>query len=87
VADRAAGHVGVQHKTAVAVFRLLRLSKADLTQARFPFFGVIEVDKSYCRPTCLSRAFTALAKSANAPIPNRQFSPTLLVSGLAWQAF
>jgi transposase-like protein len=49
-ADRAAELVGVNHKTAAALFRLLRLRMADLGRASCPFHGVVEVDESYFGP-------------------------------------
>ena len=49
-ADRAAELVGVNHKTAAAIFQLLRLRMADLARASCPFQGVVEVDESYFGP-------------------------------------
>ena len=50
-ADRAAGLTGLNHKTAVEIYRLLRLRMAELAQADCPFRGLVEIDESYFGPT------------------------------------
>ncbi len=50
-ADRAAALTGLNHKTAAAIFHLLRLRMAELAQADCPFRGQVEVDESYFGPT------------------------------------
>jgi transposase len=50
-ADRAAVLTGLNHKTAVDIYRLLRLRMAELAQADCPFRGVVEIDESYFGPT------------------------------------
>ena len=50
-ADRAALLTGLNHKTAVAIYTLLRERMAELAQADCPFRGVVEVDESYFGPT------------------------------------
>ena len=50
-ADRAALLTGLNHKTAVAIYTLLRERMAELAQADCPFGGVVEVDESYFGPT------------------------------------
>lgn len=49
-ADRAAALAHVNHKTAAAIFTLLRLRMAALAEADCPFRGVVEVDESYFGP-------------------------------------
>lgn len=50
-ADRAALLTGLNHKTAVDIYRLLRLRMAELAQADCPFRGLVEIDESYFGPT------------------------------------
>ena len=50
-ADRAAVLTGLNHKTVVDIYRLLRLRMAELTQADCPFRGLVEIDESYFGPT------------------------------------
>ena len=50
-ADRAAALTGLNHKTATAIYILLRERMAELAQADCPFRGVVELDESYFGPT------------------------------------
>ncbi|MBN9890615.1 IS1595 family transposase, partial [Salipiger abyssi] len=50
-ADRAASLTGLNHKSAAAIFTLLRLRMAELAEADCPFRGQVEVDESYFGPT------------------------------------
>ena len=50
-ADRAAILTGLNHKTAVAIYTLLRLRMALLAEADCPFRGQVEVDESYFGPS------------------------------------
>ena len=50
-ADRAAVLAGLNHKTAAAIFTLLRERMAELAQEDCPFRGVVELDESYFGPT------------------------------------
>ena len=50
-ADRAAALAGVNHKTATALYTLLRLRMAELARADCPFRGQVEIDESYFGPT------------------------------------
>jgi len=50
-ADRAAILTGLNHKTAAAIYILLRERMAELAQADCPFRGVVELDESYFGPT------------------------------------
>lgn len=49
-ADRAAVLTGLNHKTAAAIYTLLRLRMAELAERDCPFRGVVEVDESYFGP-------------------------------------
>ncbi len=49
-ADRAAVLTGLNHKTAAAIFGLLRIRMAELAQAGCPFRGQVEIDESYFGP-------------------------------------
>jgi transposase-like protein len=49
-ADRAADLALVNHKTAAALFRLLRLRMAELAREGCPFRGEVEIDESYFGP-------------------------------------
>ena len=49
-ANRAADLTGLNHKTAVALYRLLRLRMAELARADCPFHGQVEIDESYFGP-------------------------------------
>jgi len=49
-ADRAARLVGLNHKTAVAIYTLLRHRMTELAMLECPFQGQIEVDESYFGP-------------------------------------
>jgi transposase-like protein len=50
-ADRAAVLTGLNHKTAAAIYTLLRLRMAELAQQDCPFRGQVELDESYFGPT------------------------------------
>ena len=50
-ADRAAVLTGLNHKTAAALYGLLRLRMAELAQQDCPFRGQVELDESYFGPT------------------------------------
>lgn len=50
-ADRAAALTGLNHKTAAAIYTLLRVRMAELAREGCPFQGVVEVDESYFGPT------------------------------------
>lgn len=50
-ADRAAVLTGLNHKTAAAIFGLLRGRMAELAQQDCPFRGQVELDESYFGPT------------------------------------
>ena len=50
-ADRAAALTSLNHKTATAIYILLRERMAELAQADCPFRGVVERDESYFGPT------------------------------------
>ena len=49
-ADRAAALTGLNHKTAAAIYTLLRQRMAELARASCPFRGVVEIDESYFGP-------------------------------------
>ena len=49
-ADRAAQLTGLNHKTAAALYRLLRLRMAELGRADCPLHGQVEIDESYFGP-------------------------------------
>lgn len=49
-ADRAAVLTGLNHKTAAAIFTLLRLRLVELAQVGCPFRGQVEIDESYFGP-------------------------------------
>ena len=49
-ADRAAVLTGLNHKTAAALYTLLRLRMAELAQIDCPFRGQVELDESYFGP-------------------------------------
>lgn len=53
-ADRAAALTGLNHKTAAALYTLLRLRMAGLAQRDCPFRGVVEIDESYFGPMRVS---------------------------------
>ncbi|TYB80771.1 IS1595 family transposase, partial [Maritimibacter fusiformis] len=50
-ADRAAALTGLNHKTAAAIYSLLRARMAELAQEGCPFRGQVELDESYFGPT------------------------------------
>lgn len=50
-ADRTAELTGLNHKTAAALYTLLRLRMAELAEEGCPFKGQVEVDESYFGPT------------------------------------
>jgi len=50
-ADRAAVLTGLNHKTAAAIYTLLRLRMAELAQEDCPFRGRVELDESYFGPS------------------------------------
>jgi len=49
-ADRAALLTGLNHKTATAIYTLLRERMAELAEVDCPFRGVVEIDESYFGP-------------------------------------
>ena len=50
-ADRAAVLTGLNHKTTVAIYTLLRRRMAELAGEGCPFHGQVEIDESYFGPT------------------------------------
>jgi transposase len=66
-ADRAAVLTGLNHKTAVALYRLLRLRMAELALRECPFHGHVEIDESYFGPT-RQRGQTGRAAARKTPV-------------------